>query len=214
MAFPTLQKSTGPEYRLPATTSQSREEYVASSAGPAIPEQVATATDISSLKQFFPLDIEGHVVFYADMLESLRTTLQNEHRYHGDSSQPTQISFEAAVSALTSQVQGVAPTWFKADPDAECSFAAVFDYAPLYSFIVAQNPLNVDTSSLQIPYHVDGDRSRIRLTVSDGVLSIASIVRHTTRMPSITPADEVYTTPGGTKIVHGPGRETRVRDKL
>ena len=70
------------------------------------------------------------------------------------------------------------------------------------------------TGDTALAHHVDGDRSRIRLTVSDGVLSIASIVRHTTRMPSITPADEVYTTPGGTKIVHGPGRETRVRDKL
>ena len=70
------------------------------------------------------------------------------------------------------------------------------------------------TGDTAVVHHADGDRSRVRLSTEDGELSIASIVRCTTCMPSITPADEVYTTPNGTTIVHGPGRETHVRNSL
>jgi len=31
----------------------------------------------------------------------------------------------------------------------------MFDYVPLYSFLVGENPLGIDTNSVEIPYHND-----------------------------------------------------------
>ena len=70
-----------------------------------------------------------------------------------------------------------------------------------------------DAGDKLVIHHVDGDRTRIRLSENEQ-LSVQSIVRYTTFMPTVTPADDVYATKKGTRIVHGPGRETRVRDSL
>lgn len=70
-----------------------------------------------------------------------------------------------------------------------------------------------DAGDKLITRHVDGDRTRIRLSETEQ-LSVQSIVRYTTSMPTVTPADDVCATEDGTRIVHGPGRETRVRDSL
>lgn len=154
MAFLSQQKQTTTMYRPPATTSQPHIEYVQSATGLSVPQQVTAATNVHSIRDAFPITAEGYTVFYSDLIESLRVALQYEHRHHGDSSDPsTLLPFEAAVSALTNHIQTVAPTWFEADPTTQRSFAALFDYAPLYSFLVDDNPLNIDTESFRVPYH-------------------------------------------------------------
>ena len=70
-----------------------------------------------------------------------------------------------------------------------------------------------DAGDKLVIHHVDGDRTRVRLSAGEQ-LSVRSIVRYTTSMPTVTPADDVYATENGTRIVHGPGRETRIRDSL
>lgn len=49
-------------------------------------------------------------------------------------------------------------------------------------------------------------------TADDGTPRVAGVIRYTDDMPAVTPADTVYSQGEETRIVHGPGRETRVRD--
>jgi len=156
MAFLSPQQPTSTTYRLPSTSSQTQAEYTRSSITPTVPQQVATATDITAIKEIFPLSIEGHTLFYTDAVESLRTALQNEHRHYGPTIDPsTPIPFETAISTLSTHLQKLAPTWFEATPSSRRSFAVMFDYVPLYSFLVDENPLGIDTNTVDIPYHND-----------------------------------------------------------
>lgn len=57
-----------------------------------------------------------------------------------------------------------------------------------------------DVGDKLIIRHVDGDRTRVQLSAGKQ-LSVRSIVCYTTSMPTVTPADDVYATEDGTRIV-------------
>lgn len=70
-----------------------------------------------------------------------------------------------------------------------------------------------DTGDAISVWYPNDDQTVVRIhTADDGTARVAGVVRYTDDMPAVTPADTVYSQGEETRIVHGPGRETRVRD--
>jgi hypothetical protein len=70
-----------------------------------------------------------------------------------------------------------------------------------------------DTGDAISVWYPNDDQTVVHVhTADDGTARVAGVVRYTDDMPTVTPADTVYSQGEETRIVHAPGRETRVRD--
>lgn len=70
-----------------------------------------------------------------------------------------------------------------------------------------------DTGDAISVWYPNDDQTVVRIhTADDGTPHVAGVIRYTDDMPAVTPADTVCSQGEETRIVHGPGRETRVRD--
>ena len=153
-------------------------EYERSVEDFSVPDPVAEVTGIDDLSEHNGFEHRGEQFMASVVVANIRHALYFEHSHSGDEPTPqTPITPHAAIDRTVSQLSRLFDSWFEADPDdfdAETSGHSA-DADQLYSALLLDDPLNLRSQSVDVPYAREAHRQIIVSAVS---LLLATVRPH------------------------------------
>jgi hypothetical protein len=142
--------------------SQSIEDFT-------VPEPVAELTGIGDLSEYNGFEHRGEQFMASVVVSNVRQALYFEHSHSGDDPTPqAAITPHAAIDRTVSQLSSLFESWFEADPDGfdrETSGHSA-DADQLYSALLLDDPLQLRSQSVDVPYAREAHRQIIVSAIS------------------------------------------------
>lgn len=143
-----------------------------------VPDPVAEVTGISDLSEYNGFEHRGEQFMASVVISNIRQALYFEHSHSGGSPTPqTPITPHAAIDRTVSQLSSLFDSWFEADPDdfdRETSGHSA-DADQLYSALLLDDPLQLRSQSVNVPYAREAHR---QIIVSAIAFLLATVAPH------------------------------------